>query len=167
MRIALLASIFAATALHAADPVITEAIVSAPVDQVWKLFTTNEGIESWMVAKTEFELKIGATWRTSYNKESNLDDDASIHHVILAYDPGRMLAFRTVKPPKGFPFPNALAKTWNVLYLEPLGESRTKVTARMLGYTDEEESQQMRAFFVRGNQQTMDALVKRIENSGN
>ena len=166
MRIALLASFFAGLVAQGAEPVVTEAVVNAPVDQVWRLFTTNEGIESWMVAKTEFELKIGAAWKTSYSKESNLDDDASIHHVILAYDPGRMLSFRTVKPPKGFPFPNAIAKTWNVLYLEPLAEGRTKVTARMLGYTDEEESQQMRAFFVRGNQQTMDALVRRIENSG-
>ncbi len=166
MRIALLAGILTAAALHAADPVVTEAVVNAPVDQVWKLFTTKEGIESWMVAKTEFELKIGAIWKNSYSKDSDLGDDASIHHVILAYDPGRMLAFRTVKPPKGFPFPNALAKTWNVIYLEPLSEGRTRVTGRMLGYTDDQEAQQMRTFFVRGNQQTMDALVKRIENNG-
>ena len=167
MRIVLLASIFTAAALHAADPVVTEAVVNAPVDRVWRLFSTKEGIESWMVAKTEFELKIGATWRTSYSKDSNLEDDASIHHVILSFDPGRMLSFRTVKPPKGFPFPNAIAKTWNVVYIEPLGESRTKITARMLGYTDDEESRQMRGFFVQGNQQTMDALVKRLESGGN
>jgi len=105
------------------DPVVTTGIVNAPVDEVWKALTTREGIESWMVAKTEFELRVGATWKTSYSRDSTLDDDTAIHHTILAYDPGRMFSFRTVKYPKGFAFPNAIAKTWTVIYLEPVGAS--------------------------------------------
>ena len=146
------------------DPVVTTGIVSAPVNEVWKAVTTKEGIESWMVAKTEFELRVGATWKTSYSKDSTLDDDAAIHHTILAYDPGRMFSFRTVKYPKGFAFPNAIAKTWTVIYLEPVGERQTRFTGRMLGFTDDEESQKMRAFFERGNQQTLDSLIKRFES---
>jgi uncharacterized protein YndB with AHSA1/START domain len=153
------------TLLQAAsvDPVVTTGIVNAPVNEVWKALTTKEGIESWMVAKTEFELRVGAIWKTSYSKDSTLDDDAAIHHSILAYDPGRMFSFRTVKVPKGFPFPNAIAKTWTVIYLEPVGERQTRFTGRMLGFTDEEESQKMRAFFEQGNQQTLDSLIKRFE----
>ena len=118
------------------EPLVTEGVVDAPVEAVWSAFTTREGLESWMVAKTDFELKTGGLWRTSYSKDSTLDDDAAIHHLILAYDPGRMFSFRTVKFPKGFPFPNALAKTWTVVYFEPLGDRQTKVTTRMLGYTE-------------------------------
>ena len=145
------------------EPVVIEGIVNAPIEEVWKAFTTKEGIESWMVTKTEFELRVGATWRTSYSKDSNLNDDASIHHTILAYDPGRMLAFRTIKTPRNFPFPNAISKTWNVVYFEPAGPGRTKVTTHMLGYEDNEESQKMRAFFETGNQTTMDSLVKKFQ----
>jgi uncharacterized protein YndB with AHSA1/START domain len=145
------------------EPVVTDGIVNAPVEEVWKAFTTKQGIESWMVAKTEFELRVGATWRTSYSKDSNLNDDASIHHTILAYDPGRMLAFRTIKTPRNFPFPNALPKTWNVVYFESAGPGRTKVTTHMLGYEDNEESQKMRAFFEAGNKTTMDSLIKRFQ----
>ena len=146
-----------------AEPIVTEGIVNAPVDAVWKAFTTQQGLESWMVAKTEIDLTAGGSWRTSYSKESTLDDDAAIHHRILAYDPGRMFSFRTVKFPKGFPFPNAILKTWNVVYFEPVGDGQTKVTARMLGYTDEDESQRMRTFFEKGNRETMDNLIKRFE----
>jgi uncharacterized protein YndB with AHSA1/START domain len=145
------------------DPVVTTGIVNAPVSEVWKALTTKEGIESWMVAKTEFELRVGATWKTSYSKDSTLDDDAAIHHTILAYDPGRMFSFRTIKYPKGFAYTNAIAKTWTVIYLEPVGDSQTRFTGRMLGFTEDEESQKMRAFFDRGNQQTLDALIKRFE----
>ena len=146
-----------------AEPIVTEGIVNAPVDAVWNAFTTQQGLESWMVAKTEIDLKAGGSWRTSYSKESTLDDDAAIHHMILAYDPGRMFSFRTVKFPKGFPFPNAILKTWNVVYFEPVGDGQTKVTARMLGYTDEDESRRMRAFFEQGNRETMNNLIKRFE----
>ena len=160
--------VFAATVSLPAQPpapaiITSEAILNAPLDDVWKAWTTREGIESWMVAKTDFKLEIGATWRTSYSKESTLDDDSTIQHLILAYDQGRMLAFRTVKPPKGFPFPSALAKTWTVVYLEPRGAAKTHITVRMNGYTEDEESQKMRAFFERGNRITLESLVKRFE----
>jgi uncharacterized protein YndB with AHSA1/START domain len=145
------------------EPVITEGIVNAPLEEVWKSFSTKEGIESWMVAKTEFELRVGATWRTSYSKDSNLNDDASIHHIILAYDPGRMLAFRTIKTPGNFPFPNAISKTWNVIYLESAGTGRTRVTTHMLGFEDNEESQNMRTFFEAGNKTTMDNLIRKYK----
>ena len=145
------------------EPVVIEGIVNAPIEEVWKAFTTKQGIESWMVAKTEFELRVGATWRTSYSKDSNLNDDASIHHTILAYDPGRMLAFRTIKTPRNFPFSNAISKTWNVVYFEPAGPGRTKVTTQMLGFEDNEESQKMRTFFEAGNKTTMESLVKKFQ----
>jgi len=145
------------------ESVVTEGIVNAPLEAVWNAFTTREGLESWMVAKTEIDLKAGGSWRTSYSKESTLDDDAAIHHMILAYDPGKMFSFRTVKFPKGFPFPNAIRKAWTVVYFEPMGDRQTKVTVRMLGFTDEDESQRMRTFFKQGNRETMDNLIKRFE----
>src|SRR3954467_2904103 len=106
------------------DVVMTEGIVQAPIQDVWRAWTTSEGMESWMVGKTDFELKVGAIWHTSYDKKSTLDDESTIHQQLLAYDPGRMIAIRTVKPPKGFPFPDAIVKTWTVTYLEPVGESK-------------------------------------------
>jgi hypothetical protein len=39
---------------------------------------------------------------------------------------------------------------------------RTKVTVRMLGYSNDAEPQQMRAFFDFGTKATLDALVKRF-----
>jgi hypothetical protein len=57
-----------------------------------------------------------------------------------------MLSMGTVKPPKSFPFPNAILKTWTVVYFENLADSRTKVTARMMGFREDEESPKMRLF---------------------
>ena len=148
--------------LGTTEPVVNEAIINAPIAEVWRVWTTPEGMESWMVAKTDIDLRVGGLWRTSYSKTSNLDDDTSIHQSILGFDPEHMFSFRTVKAPRNFPFPNAILKAWTVVYFEPAGDARTKVTARMLGFTEDAESQRMRAFFETGNKTTLDNLVRKF-----
>jgi uncharacterized protein YndB with AHSA1/START domain len=144
------------------DPVVTEGIVNGTVDAVWKAFTEKSVIEQWMVAKTDIDLKVGGLWRTSYSKDADLNGDMAIHHTILAFDPGRMLAFRTIKAPKDFPYP-ALTRAWTVVYLESAGPSKTRVTARMMGFEDDDQGRRMRDFFERGNKSEFDALVKFFE----
>jgi uncharacterized protein YndB with AHSA1/START domain len=157
-----LLSLFARPAM-AAEPLVAEGVVNAPTDTVWSAWTTVEAMQSWMVAKADIDLRVGGLWRTSYSRDAGLDGDAAIHHRILAFDPGRMLAFQTVKTPKNFPFPTAIRQAWTVVYLEPAGSGRTKVTVRMLGFADDAESQKMRAFFDTGNKATVDALVKKFQ----
>lgn len=144
------------------DVVVNEAVIAAPLSDVWKAFTTRAGIESWMVGAGDIDLRIGGLIRTSYQKGSDLDGDAAIHQQILSLDPERMLSYRVVKPPKGFPFAQQIGSTWSTVYFESIDSTHTRVVARMLGYTNDPESQKMRAFFVTGNKATMDALVKRF-----
>ena len=50
------------------------------------------------------------------------------------------------------------------MYFEPAGAGKTRVTARMMGFEEDEQGQKMRAFFERGNKQEFDALVKFFES---
>lgn len=143
-------------------PLVNDAIVNAPPQEVWKAWTTKEGIESWMVAKTQIDLKVGAIWKTSYSKDSTLDDDGSIHQQILSMDPGRMLSFRTVKSPKNFPYAEPISKTWVVVYIDPAGEGKSRVTVKMLGFGEDALSQDMRSKFAAGNKYTVDKLVEKF-----
>jgi len=166
MRIAFLvpvAMLVASGAVAAADPVVTEAVLNAPVEAVWKGWTTKAGLEAWLVGKTEIDLKVGGIWLTNYNKDSNLKDDTTIEQTILAFDPGRMLAFRTTRAPANFPH-RKITQTWTVVYFESSGAGKTRITARMFGFEDDEESLKMRAFFERGNRFEMDKAMKFFEN---
>ncbi len=147
---------------QSADVIESSVTIAASPDAVWRAWTTKDGIESWMTAKTDIDLRVGGTWRTSYDRNSTLDDDPAIHHLILALDPGRMLAFRTVKSPKAFPFAAAIARTWTVVYFEANGGNRTTVTVRMLGYGDDPELVKMRSFFEQGNTATLASLAKKF-----
>lgn len=142
----------------------SEAVVDAPLAQVWNAFTTKDGVESWMVAHAEIDFRVGGMMRTHYRKEGVIGDEGTIENAVLSYDPQRMFSMRIAKTPKGFPFPKAWQSTWSVVYFEALGENKTKVSIRMLGYTEDEESQKMRAFFLRGNQYTLDQLVARFRS---
>jgi uncharacterized protein YndB with AHSA1/START domain len=144
------------------DSIVTEAVVDAPVSRVWEAFTTKAGMESWMVASGDIDPRVGGRMRTSYRKGADLEGDTAIHQTILSIDPERMLSYRTVKSPAGFPFAATIGQTWTVIYFEPLDARRTKVTVKMLGYANDAESQKMRAFFEGGNKATLDALVKRF-----
>src|SRR5690348_3579299 len=86
-----------------AEPLTHEAVVGAALPRVWDAYTTKAGIEAWMVAHCDIELKVDGRFRTHYSKEGVLGDPGTIEHRILALDPQRMIAFRTVKCPEKFP----------------------------------------------------------------
>jgi uncharacterized protein YndB with AHSA1/START domain len=151
-------------AAESLPPVVSEIVIAAPAAVIWNAYTQREQIEAWMVATSSGpDLRIGGQWLSSYDPNSKLDDDTVIRNEILAFDPGRMLAVRTLQPPADFPFPNAILDTWSVLYLEPIDAARTKVIVRMFGFSDEQESREMRAFFERGNAYELRMLAAHVE----
>lgn len=141
---------------------IDEAVVNAPLDQVWAAFTTKAGLESWMVAHAEIELKIGGKMKTRYDSKGTVDDAMAIENTILSYEPMHMISFRVTKSPQGFPFPNAITNMWTVVYFEAQGEKATRVKEVCMGFGNDEESKKMREFFKRGNAFTLEELQKRF-----
>jgi len=163
--LALCLCLIAVNAVAAPGEAVSEAVIDAPPADVWKSFTTKEGAESWMVAKAEIDLKNGGLMRTHYSKDGVLGDDGTIDNIFLSLDPGRMYSMRIAKPPAKFPFKSAWQSVWTVVYFESVGNDKTRVLIRMLGYTDDEESQKMREFFLRGNQYTLDKLAEKFRKS--
>jgi uncharacterized protein YndB with AHSA1/START domain len=148
-------------------PLVHEGIVNAPLEQVWAAYTTKAGLESWMVAHAEIDLRVGGKMRTQYNPKGTLEGGHGIENTILSYEPMRMLSFKVTRAPQGFPFPNAISNMWSVVYFEAQGEKATRVREVSLGFGDDEESKKMREFFNRGNAITMERLQKRFADKTN
>lgn len=138
---------------------VTEIEIDASLDNVWKAFSTTEGLKSWAAPLADVDFRVGGKWRTNYNAEGKLGDETTIENTILSYDPRRMMSIRPTKFPRGFPFVEAATKTWTVFYFTPITESRTRVRLVGLGYTDSEQSQQLRAFFAEGNKHSLKQLA--------
>lgn len=146
------------------DPQVTQGIVKAPVDDVWKVFSTAEGFKKLGVAQCEMDFRIGGLILTHYNPEGVLGDAATIHNEILAYEPGHVVAFRIQKPPQGFPFGEETWKpTWTVVTLTDLGDGRTHLRIAGVNYPDTEPGRQMRKFFEAGNDWVLSHLQAQFD----
>ncbi|MFG0275628.1 MAG: SRPBCC domain-containing protein [Phycisphaerales bacterium] len=140
-----------------------DAVINAPVAEVWAAFTTGEGYTALGVPKAEVDLRVGGSIRSSYNPESSLNDDDTIVNTILAYAPERMLAMRNTQAPANFPLGPALQKTWSVTTLEPLGPDATRVSITGYGWGDDPASQQAYTYFKQGNQIVLDTMKAALE----
>ena len=143
-------------------PLVHEGVVNAPLAQVWAAFTTKEGLESWMAAHAEIDLKVGGVMKTQHDENDTVDGAGSIANTILSYEPMRMLSLRVTKFPEGFPFPNAIRQMWTMVYFEPQGENATRIREVCLGFSRDEESVKMREFFKYNNTVTLELLQKRF-----
>ena len=148
--------------LFAGDDVsfINEGVVNAPVEEVWKIFSTSEGYKILGPALAEVDLRIDGTIRSRYRDDGPLGDEETIENVILAYEPPTMMAIQIRKPPVSFPFKEAWKHTWTVITLSAAEGDKTRLRISSLGYGNDEESFAMRRFFEYGNQLTLENIQK-------
>lgn len=146
-------------------PLVHETVLNVPAAQVWAVLATSEGYKKWGVAHAEIDLRVGGLIRTHYDPKGTLGDPGTIEQTILAFDPGRMIAFKIAKAPAGFPFPNAMTQTWSIATIDDLGDGRSRLTLKGLGYTDDEESRKMREFFDAGNAWSLEKLRSQLEGT--
>ena len=147
------------------DPLsfVNEGTLNAPIDEVWKVWSTSEGYKSVGVALADVDLRVGGLIRSRYAADGTLGDALTIENEILAFEPPRMIAFRIHKTPSNFPFKEAWKHTWTVVTLTALPDGRTHVRAASLGFGTDPESVAMRRFFERGNAQTLEIMASRLE----
>jgi uncharacterized protein YndB with AHSA1/START domain len=139
---------------------VNEAVVDAPVSEVWKVFSTSEGYKVLGPALADVDLRVGGAIRSRYDANGTLGDAETIENTILAYEPPTMMAVRIAKTPASFPFKSAWKTTWTVITLSPVEGTKTHLRAASLGFGTDEESVAMRRFFEAGNQSVVE-LVRR------
>jgi uncharacterized protein YndB with AHSA1/START domain len=161
--------LLAAFGLNAAAEVsfVNEGAVNAPVEEVWKLFSTSEGYKVLGPAQAEVDLRVGGVIRTRYRTDGPLGDPETIETLILAYEPPTMMATRIRRTPQSFPFKEAWKQAWTVITLKPLPDGRTLVRVASLGFGGDAESLAMRKFFEAGNQQVIGKIQQRFAPAGN
>lgn len=150
----------------ATHTLVVEDMVPAPPAEIWRLFTTAEGLESWMVPHAEIDLRVGGEMRTNYVAEEALGGPHTITNRVLSFEPERMLSLKAVGYPEGFRFPEALADAWSVVYFEPAGEDATRVRLVGLGYPDTPEGREALTHFEAGNRWTLDQLIRHVTQGG-
>jgi uncharacterized protein YndB with AHSA1/START domain len=150
------------------SPLVHETVVAAPLESVWRAWSTSAGLSAWLAPLVDIDLRIGGTLRVAYDANAGLDSDTAVVNEILAYDPPHMLAFRVVQAPRDFPFAAAVASMWTVVYLDASSSETTRVRVVVNGLGDDAPNAGAnaapgpRAFFERGNAETLQRLEERF-----
>ena len=131
--------------------------IDAPISQVWAMFTTREGVSSWMAPIAQVDLHAGGTIRTNYDVCAAIGDAGTLTLNVVNLVPERFLILRT-------DLNAARDAEWmtdaimeraplmtNLIEFEPLEGDRTRITSWGLGYGTGEDWDQMVGFFTAGN----------------
>jgi len=137
-------------------PAVTEAFINASLADVWRLFTTAEGLRAAGAAEATVDLRLGGEIRSRHDPADGRGEPQTIVKEILAYEPERMLAMRARQPSASAPDRAAAAGAWTVIYFDSAGEGMTRVRVVGLGYRSQSESQA----FAQQARQTLDRIAR-------
>ena len=144
---------------------VQEMTVKAPIEKAWNAFATTEGWTSWSVPVGKVDMKIGGTIKSNYRTDGKLTDKDTITLHIINYVPQRAV---TLQAELGPHFPEILKsrekQMYNLITFSPIDSNNTKINSYGIGYKDSPELQKMLQFFVKGNEQSYEKLIKHLES---
>lgn len=137
-----------------------ELVVPATAEEVWRAWTTAEGIASWSAPAGYVELRKGGSWEAHFNPDRPPGERGSDANEIVDFVPGRMLVIRAGAPQQ---FPNVRReKTTFTLLLTPVARDHTLVQGTQTGWKEGAEWDAAFEYLGRANAVWLDWLHQRF-----
>ena len=146
-----------------------ETVVNASLEDVWRAWTTNEGVQTFFAQRTNVKLEIGGPFEMFFIADNPKGSQGSEDCHFLSYLPMEMLSFSWSAPPQ---FKHARPyRTWVVLRFEKIGPERVKLKLSHLGWEEMkaahpkyvEEWEQVYDYFTEAWPYVVGNLKKRFE----
>ncbi|AIE85754.1 hypothetical protein OP10G_2386 [Fimbriimonas ginsengisoli Gsoil 348] len=120
------------------------AVIDAPVAEVWKAWTTAEGLQSFMCQKATVDLKLNGRFEIEFSTDPPIGRHGSEGCKVLSYIPEKMLSFTWNAPPDQPVM--RLRHTFVVLQFTPQGD-KTRIDLSQGGWGTGPESDKTYAYF--------------------
>jgi uncharacterized protein YndB with AHSA1/START domain len=144
------------------SPLVNEVLMEGSVDEIWPMITTKKGMESWMVAHAEVDLRAGGLLRTNHDPKGRIGDAQTVTNRIKIVTPKRLFSFEVTEAPAKFPLAGPVVGTWYEVTLIPQGPKRTRIRCVGRGFEGGPMGYAMRVFFERGSDWALEQLQKAI-----
>jgi uncharacterized protein YndB with AHSA1/START domain len=144
-----------ATAQKTERALVIELTIPAPRAEVWKAFTTNEGLSTWLTPGAVVDLRPGGEWTAHFPGGSTGGG------TILSFVPEQELVISALAPDK-FPTVRAV-RTRAAFHFESRGDS-TIVRLTQTGWQDGPEWDRAYEYLAAGNAQLLATLHRRFVN---
>ena len=134
-----------------------ELIINAPVDKVWKTWTTVSGISTFFAPDGFIELAVGGSYEIYFVPDAPIGQKGSEGAKILSFVPQKMLSF-TWNAPLQFGELRE-EKTWIVIDFASLANNKTHITLTHLGWQTGESWDNLYNYF----QKAWDRVLSRLQ----
>ena len=132
-----------------------EVMVPATPADVWRAFTTKEGLQEWLWYDMTVDLREGGDWMVNY------PGGKTGGGTIVSFEPVRSLTIRAMAPEQ---FPEVRRdRTTAIFRFEP-AEGGTKVTLTQTGWKTGKEWDDAYDYLASGNAQLLNQLLYRFKN---
>jgi|WetSurMetagenome_2_1015567.scaffolds.fasta_scaffold255313_1 uncharacterized protein YndB with AHSA1/START domain/uncharacterized protein YciI len=138
-----------------------EMTVHATPAEVWKAWTTNDGLTSFFAPGANVELRPGGLFEIFFNMAIPYGSRGSEDCRILSYLPEKMFSFEWNAPPQFGPL--RVIHTQVILLFSPVGSDSTKVEFSQIGWGKGEEWDKLYTYFDRAWSFVLDNLKKRFD----
>ena len=147
---------------HAAERAIDkEVVVAAPIEAVWKSWTTKAGIESFFAPEAEIEPRVGGAFHIHVNPFGEPGMKGADDMRFMALQPPKMLSFDWNAPPS---LPEIRQqRTFVVVRLADVDGKTTRVTLHHTGWGDGGEWDKTYTYFDRAWGVVLGNLKKRFD----
>jgi uncharacterized protein YndB with AHSA1/START domain len=122
-----------------------EMVLEAPVERVWRAWTTEEGIRSFFARGSHIEARVDGAYEIFFDPSQPPGKRGADDMRILALEPNRRLAF-TWNAPADQPFARS-QRTVVTLDMEPAGEGRTRLRFTHAGWGEGPDWDKAFAYF--------------------
>ena len=139
-----------------------EIVVPAARDAVYAAVSTPEGWRTWATPVSWVPADDPDAVEGSYNPRAQPGGTDLIRQHFLARLPGRLLVFRTVRAPQGFPHFDVYQRVTIFIELESVDAGHTSVRLTGTGYADNEAGRLLFGFFRDGNRISLQHLYQRF-----
>ena len=132
---------------------VIEIEVPAPAAEVWKAFSTSEGLDTWLAPNTTVDLRPGGDWLVHFPGGSTGGG------TIVSFAPEKEIVLSALAPDK---FPHVRAERTQAAFTFEARGDRTVVRLTQTGWKSGEEWDRAYEYLVAGNAQLMSALHHRF-----
>jgi uncharacterized protein YndB with AHSA1/START domain/uncharacterized protein YciI len=140
--------------------------VAASAKDVWRAWTTSEGIKSFFGRDAEIELAVGGKFEVYFALDAPRGSRGSEGCKVLAFLPEKMLAFSWNAPPSIPSLRDAGARTQIVLEFTPENGGATHVALTQHGLGEGEDWDKYLAYFDRAWGNVLASLEEHFAPSG-
>ena len=157
------AAIFTASAAMASERAINEKItVKANVDDVWKAWTTTEGVKSFFAPDAKVELRVDGPFEIYINPFAEPGMKGADDMRIIGFQEKKMLTFTWNAPPS---LPEARKQRSVVIVrLISRGDALTDVTLHHVGWGEGGEWDKAHDYFAKSWPNVLKNLQKRFDS---